>query len=187
MKIYVVGGESHYSNWIYEAIDFVGSVKEADLVIFTGGSDVSSIYYNEKQNHKTYNNKTRDDDEFHIYIDAVTSRKCMLGICRGSQFLTAMQDGGRLVQHVENHATGYVHEIEFSDGSALPITSTHHQMMYPFDIDNYELIAWSKNRLSYRYEFGPGETYLEIPMNKEPEIVFYPDTKCLAIQGHPSL
>ena len=39
MKIYVVGGDLNYANWISDK-EFVQTPEEADLVLFTGGEDV---------------------------------------------------------------------------------------------------------------------------------------------------
>lgn len=92
---------------------------------------------------------------------------------------------GKLVQHVTNH--GVQHEIEFEDGEVLNITSTHHQMCYPFDLprEDYSLIAWSKDKRSTTYLNG-NNSEKELPNDfREPEIIFYYNTNCLGIQGHP--
>ena len=76
------------------------------------------------------------------------------------------------------------HEIEFNDGERVLATSTHHQMMYPYNTA-HELIAWSSVKLSEKYEFDNNTIIDVLPKNKEPEIVFYYKTNCLAIQLHP--
>ena len=67
------------------------------------------------------------------------------------------------------------------------ITSSHHQMLYPFDLkkEYYELIAYSEFYQSKTYLNGDNE---EIELSKdflEPEIVYYKDGNSLCIQGHP--
>jgi len=85
----------------------------------------------------------------------------MVGICRGSQFLTVMS-GGRLFQDVSGHAIMGTHLIKFKDGSSLGITSTHHQMMNPFYLskNEYDLIAVSEKNRSSKYltEIGDART-----------------------------
>lgn len=181
MKIYVVGGNIRYANWI-NAHTITGNIKEAELVLFTGGSDVDPCMYGFEKNSKTFSNYERDLDEEIVMEIAIINSIPMLGICRGSQLLTALQSGGYLIQHVNNHALYGTHSIEFSTGEVFDITSTHHQMMYPFDVKNYELLAWATPKRSDIYELSDNNT---IKVEKEPEVVFYPDTKCLCVQGHP--
>ena len=192
MKILVVGGSKHYTSWIDRAIEFldekIENVKEADLLFFTGGEDVSPELYNQKKHPKTYCNKTRDDYEIKFYKEALLHGINIIGVCRGAQFLTAMQQNGCLIQHVEGHAVFSPHEILFNDGSYALATSTHHQMMWPFDVPKYELIAWASRGISDVYEFQTHtDTVSSLPGGREPEIVYYPNTKCLAIQPHPEM
>lgn len=71
----------------------------------------------------------------------------------------------------------------------INVTSTHHQMMNPYILhkDQYEIIGFSTYHQSDVYE----EVYPVSLRDKiyenfvEPEIVFYKNTKSLAIQGHP--
>lgn len=182
MRIYVVGN-NNYANWINGAL-LVDNIKESDLVLFTGGSDVDPVIYGHERNSKSYYSSRRDNQDIIIYEQARSLGKAILGICRGSQLLTALQPDGYLIQHVTNHAIGNTHPIEFSDGDLLEITSTHHQMMYPFDIANYELIAWSSPSRSTIYELSEGKT---TTVRKEPEIVYYPEVNTLAVQGHPEM
>ena len=67
------------------------------------------------------------------------------------------------------------------------MTSSHHQMLYPFDLNenDYELIAYSEFFKSSTYLNGNNEE-IELPLNfLEPEIVYYKNTNSLCIQGHP--
>lgn len=183
MKIAVIG-PTRYANWIKKA-EIVYTIKDADLVLFTGGADVFPAIYGHKKNPKSHCHIDRDNDDVLKYNEAVKLNKPMLGICRGSQFITAVQPKGYLIQHVNSHAIGGTHEIKFSDGDILHITSTHHQMMYPFDVDNHELIAWSSPSRSNVYELSGSDDIIEI--DKEPEIVYYKDTNALCVQGHPEM
>lgn len=98
-------------------------------------------------------------------------------------------NGGKLVQNVSNHATGFTHGI--TDGDKIyQITSTHHQMQYPFDLneDDYDILFASYGVESDYYE-GDGINP-NIVYGGEPEIVLYHKNglpKCLAVQGHPEM
>jgi len=189
MKIMVLGSD-HYVRWFNREFDSIPGkvefVKNADLVVFTGGADVDPRIYGHKKSKETVSSYHRDAFELLMYVEARTLNKPMLGICRGAQFLTACQPGGALVQDAKNHGVMNGHAIEFLDGSKYTISSTHHQMMYPFEVENYELLAWASPRLAPFYEYN-GDTIPALPGNLEPEIVFYPDSKALAIQGHPEM
>lgn len=161
----------------------VKSKRDIDLIVFTGGEDVNPQYYGEQLGKYTHINSNRDNKEvdcFNRFRNVVP----MLGICRGNQLLTVL-NGGKLIQHVEGH--GSTHTIKDFKGGTYKMTSTHHQMVYPFNLskDSYTLIAYSEFFKSTTYLNGDNE---EIKLDKdflEPEIVFYPNTKCLGIQGHP--
>lgn len=81
MKIYVVGGDTYYARWIENA-EITNNLKEADIVFFTGGEDVTPSYYNCKKHKTTYNNPQRDAYEKEIF-DQITSNQLVIGVCRG--------------------------------------------------------------------------------------------------------
>ena len=166
---------------------FLKNPEEADLVYFSGGEDVSPHVYNEPTHPRTYSYPKRDILEMRVYYEARLLNIPMVGVCRGGQFLTAMQPGGRLVQDVGGHSMYGLHGISIKNKPSILTTSTHHQMMYPFEVNNYELIAVSSERKSNTYSFGyeSGNEVQNLEKYGEPEIVYYPDSKCLAIQGHP--
>jgi GMP synthase-like glutamine amidotransferase len=186
MRIYGVGGEDGYANWMnLDSItdappQIVGDMTNADLVLFTGGEDVTPAFYGEPAHDYTGSNIIRDTYERSEYRRALALGKPMIGICRGSQFLCVM-NGGKLVQHQDNPR--YVHDINLFDGTSVAITSTHHQAQFPWNLpsEKFVVLGWTENMLPF-HENGMGQ---EMNPEKECEIVFYPDTKCLAIQGHP--
>lgn len=177
-KIYVVGGDFIYTNWMEGKLTQV--MEEADLVLFTGGEDVSPSLYGEPQHYTSYISKRRDIREVEEFRKARMFNKHILGICRGSQFLCVMS-GGKLVQ--DQSLQGHQHPIIVKGGRVLNITSTHHQAQFPFNLqdDEYEIIGWT-NQLSRFHKDGND---MEMNPPKECEIVYYPETKCLGIQGHP--
>jgi len=159
-----------------------------DLVLFIGGEDVEPFYYNQNKGKYTKTNSERDKVEKHMFNLLKNIPK--LGICRGAQFLTVMNKG-LLIQHTTGHTNGN-HIIEFNTFNKdlkIEMTSTHHQMMYPFNLEDskYELIAHSDYNLSNIY-LNDKNTNIKLPKNfVEPEIIYYHDTNSLCIQGHPEL
>lgn len=158
-----------------------------DLILFSGGEDVDPQYYGERPGKFTSYNTERDNIESKMFRFLNTNIP-KLGICRGAQFLTVMS-GGKLIQHVENHAIGGTHLITFDYliNKNVKMTSTHHQMMNPYSMekDEYQICAYSTKHLSPIY-FDGSDSNIELSENfLEPEVVFYPKRKALAIQGHP--
>ena len=186
MKIYVVGGANNYVNFIENA-ELVDKLEDAQLVVFTGGEDVTPSLYGCKKHPKTYNNPERDKREQAIFKKINPKKQVVYGCCRGSQFVTVM-NGGLLVQNVDSHALRSTHAI--TDGSKIyQITSTHHQMMYPFNLESgYDILFISYGNSSNIYEGDKID--FDIICNIEPEIVLYTRKdlpKCLAVQGHPEM
>lgn len=190
-KLYVVGGDETYSPWI-EAIGYkiTRRIADADLVMFTGGEDVDPALYGEQVGNYTYYNRKRDDKEADEFNIAKSLGIPCIGICRGSQFLCVM-NGGKLIQDVSGHESWHsIRTHEFYTKANAPtyvISSTHHQMQFPYNLpkEDYILLAWSEKPLSSNYLNGDNK-YMALPIGfKEAEIVWYPKTKCLAIQGHP--
>ena len=185
MKIYVVGGDNYYVNWIKDC-EITNNLNEANIVFFTGGEDVTPSMYGCKKHPTTYNNIFRDNYEKKIF-DQISNNQLAVGVCRGSQWLCCM-NGGKLIQNCDRHAIWGTHEIINKDGKSYQITSTHHQMAYPFDIDSndYEILYWANHR-STKYE---GDKIDSKKIIKEPEVTLYhikDKPKCIGIQGHPEM
>lgn len=186
-KIYVVGGANYYASKIIDS-ELVDKLEDADIVMFTGGEDVDPSLYGCKKHRSTYSNINRDMYEKEIFSQ-VSENQLVIGCCRGSQFLAVM-NGGLLVQDCDNHAIGYTHRI--SDGNKVfDITSTHHQMQYPYNLDpkDYTILYKSyDNRCSY---YAGDKINIDYLIScGEPEIVLYHKDGlpvCLAIQGHPEM
>ena len=161
----------------------VKNPKDIDLVLFTGGEDVNPAHYNENIGKHTHINSNRDKKEIDTFY-RFKGKSFLLGICRGNQLLTILS-GGKLIQHVEGHCRD--HSMVLNNGLKYNITSSHHQMLYPFDLNekDYELIGYSEYFQSNTYLNGDNEE-IELSNNfLEPEIVYYKKTNALCIQGHP--
>ena len=157
--------------------------KDIDLVLFTGGEDVNPHFYNEQIGKYTHINSNRDKKEIDTFY-RFKGKSFLLGICRGNQLLTILS-GGKLIQHVEGHCRD--HSMVLNNSLKYNITSSHHQMIYPFDLNekDYELIGYSEYFQSNTYLNGDNEE-IELSNNfLEPEIVYYKNTNALCIQGHP--
>lgn len=182
-KIYVVGRANNYANFIFN-YTLVNNINDADIVIFTGGEDVDPSLYNCAKHPSTHSNIKRDLAEKKEF-KKIRPDQLVVGICRGSQFLCVM-NGGKLIQNVTGHAIMGTHPIfEFNSSKLYEITSTHHQMQYPFSLNknNFTTLFCASERVSLEYEGSD----INVPLY-EPEIVLYHKKnmpRCLAIQGHP--
>lgn len=167
--------------------------EEIAMVVFTGGADVSPELYGAKRFHTTMTSAQRDAVEVEAFNDAHSHGVPMVGICRGAQFLCVMA-GGRLVQDVTGH-TMCTHPIQarYPRGHLvrLDVRGDHHQMQYPWDLpeDDYHILGWSPKPYSQHYAFGP-EHVIDVKeatgqLKVEPDVVWYPRIKGLAIQFHP--
>lgn len=184
-KVYVVGEAKHYADFI-TGVSLVENIEDADIVIFTGGEDVDPSMYGVKRHPQTYSNLQRDLYEKEMF-EKINPNQFVVSICRGAQFCCIM-NGGKLVQHCTGHGIFGTHSILCGD-MVYEITSTHHQMQYPFNLndEDYTLIGISYTRKSLSYE-GDGIDAINIVYKGEPEIVLYHKKgmpRCLAIQGHP--
>lgn len=158
-----------------------------DAFILWGGTDIHPSLYGEERN---VNNQApsqpsvRDLFEWNALKHCKVNNIPTIGICRGAQMQCAFA-GGKLFQHVTGHTMGD-HTMTTIDGQIMNTTSAHHQML-DLRATNHELLAWSTNKLSRIY-YGRdsiSDRSCESKQFREPEIVYFPDIKGLAIQGHP--
>ena len=190
----VVNGDSYFSPFEHLGLKFTDDQStiydrpdKIGLVVFTGGADVSPSLYGHN-NLKSYTNPLRDMEEVNIFNAAAENEIPMAGICRGAQFLCAMA-GGHLVQDITNHTSSHRLSYKDKDGNIMdspePVTSTHHQMQYPWVMEDgsFDILAWSSRPRSLNYIYD-GDGAID-KMEIEPDVVFYNDINALAIQYHP--
>lgn len=159
--------------------------EKMDCLILWGGTDIHPSFYNENHSKRsgapTFISR-RDEFEYKALLFCKKHDIPIIGICRGAQFGCAFA-GGKVIQHVTGHG-GPDHLLQTNTGEKFWSNSVHHQMMYPYNVD-HELIAWACPSNSYVYINGEDESIEEMKQLQEPEIVYFPGIRCLAIQGHP--
>lgn len=160
------------------------NIKNYDLICFGGGADIHPALYKHRNVASGVGKlpSYRDLFERHVFELAQEHKIPVLGICRGAQLVCALS-GGSLIQDVKNHA-GYDHKLITFDGKTVPMSSYHHQMMYPYKVRNHKVLAWTE-------PLSPGHyitdtTQMKVTeLQQEPEVVWFRDQNTLAIQGHP--
>ena len=151
------------------------------FLLLHGGEDIATGIYKQEPNSYTDAKEvksSRDKIEMALVNQAFKLKIPVIGICRGAQLLCAM-NGGSLFQHVENHTRS--HNVFTYKGEELITNSVHHQMMNVKET-KHEMLAWSEN-LSKIY-LGEDDQDQEHP-DVDPEVVYFPKRKALAIQPHP--
>jgi gamma-glutamyl-gamma-aminobutyrate hydrolase PuuD len=195
---------AYYSDegWPFDSLfDKVVVAKEIEdlqtndgALILWGGEDIWPGFYGQEANATVYKKtpSVRDLVEVDLLERAIEIGLPIIGICRGHQLVAATRPGGKLIQHVENHGGNY-HKMELYDGSFLTGNSIHHQMVYPWDLEEpWELLAWTYG-LSGLY-IGENEEDVQFPEKArkngsiiEPEAMWFPKIKAFTVQGHPEM
>jgi GMP synthase-like glutamine amidotransferase len=151
-----------------------------DVVLFDGGTDIDADIYNERKHPLAQKpDYMRDQTERVYFRRAQGVGAACIGVCRGAQLLCALS-GGKIIQHVTGHHGPKAHVIITSDKREILASGDHHQMMYPYDVKEYEMLAWAQGLGEYHCEYGKVAEFGE-----EPEVVWFPQTKSLCIQPHP--
>jgi GMP synthase-like glutamine amidotransferase len=162
--------------------NYVTKVEDADLVVFTGGSDVDPSYYNEPKGRYTGSGGVRDVFEMSLFQAALEANIPMFGICRGHQLICAAL-GGTLIQHVQHHSG---HTVKTYDGLAFAANSYHHQMIRPKGItDKYKVLGWVNNGSPYHLDGNNEQIVFDENETPEIEVIAYPELNIMSIQGHP--
>lgn len=168
--------------------NIMDSIEGVDAVVFWGGTDIHPSLYGEKPHRLNQQQGDepiwRDIFEWRAMLYCKANRIPMIGVCRGAQLMCAFV-GGKLIQDVTGHVggSGY-HRVMTDQGENFEVTSCHHQMMYPYDVEHV-LKAWAVPRKSMHYQGEGGRSINVMEDRLEPEIVLFPQVKGLAIQGHP--
>lgn len=178
-KVLVLQGDSYkavgaiFESRGYDVLYDTESLSQADLVVFTGGSDVSPYIYGEEPDGARGCDPVRDELERDIYNVCQDRLIPAVGICRGGQLLNVL-NGGRMIQHLGETISGDVivttavgyGDLWTGDLGEIDMLVDHHQGMIAEDSGN--VFAWN-------------EGHPEWP----DYAIFYPETKSLCFQPHP--
>lgn len=160
------------------------TIKDADLVVFLGGSDINPKLYDEKPCKGTYFHDASDDRDIKAFEEAIEHNVAMFGICRGMQFLHVMA-GGKLYQDVKNHTSSHT-IIDVTKPGMAPIraSSMHHQMCIEFDECFPIAYAEEKGRGSDYQQYGKTTSW---DRHRDLEAAAYFSIGAIAVQGHPEV
>ena len=180
MNIFIINGGRDYQNlFLNRGHAIVSDMNQADLVVFTGGEDVSPHLYDEEKHPQSYCSLERDSIESKLFNVALKLEKPMVGICRGGQFLNVMS-GGKMYQHVTNHCRSHL-LVDGELGTSVYVSSTHHQMMRP---SGDAIVVATADEGGYKEHMENG-IINRVTDEDDVEVVFYPKTRCLCFQPHP--
>ena len=200
MKTLVIGKEEDgygmlfedHGEVIHNCTPEAKHIQDVDLICFIGGNDVCPSFYG----HHTYKGTFCDEfDDLPCKFSFEMAKQLaipIVGICKGAQQLCAF-NGGALYQDVTNHSERHSMIIDPNlkyEKPEIDVTSSHHQMMDLTTITHeYLLLAWSQPRSDYYLTFPDDEVQplmWEInPLLKDPEVVYFPKYRNLAVQYHP--
>lgn len=183
-SVHIINGNSQYTSLMQNLGFEVTTMNRADILLFTGGADVTPSLYDHPQHPFTSNNFLRDKVEKELF-DTYYGLKDFIGICRGGQFLNVMH-GGTMIQHCEGHAISGTHAVvSWLDDEIYQCSSTHHQMILP--AHNGAILAYSS--LGKDKHIFDGEEFFITTTSTDVESVGYPhgDTGkyTICFQPHP--
>lgn len=165
----------------------VNNPKDADIIIWNGGEDIATSIYSEEPINRgiPFKRSNRDSTEIEMFDEYKEDpNKFLLGICRGAQLLNCL-NGGKLYQDVSGHNRSH-NMIDLRTNETVNVTSTHHQQMIVAP-NGGELIGVSSCS-SYKHNSAGTEHPVlvkDLTKGQDVEIVWYPKTRTLCIQGHP--
>ena len=114
-----------------KTIESIEEIKDFDLIVFSGGEDVTPELYGEV-NTNSYNNPKRDAFEYNILQECLKLDKKIFGVCRGHQLINAVL-GGKLNQNlIPSHRGSHLIKV-IKDNPIVDyykdklVTSMHHQ------------------------------------------------------------
>lgn len=193
LKFHVIGGDNAISRLFLDYGLTETSFKDSELMIFTGGADVSPQLYDEKPIQGTSTDEKRDEYEMNFYYDGIKAQKKAIGICRGAQFLHVL-NGYPLWQDINNHAIGGATHlsVDIPTGDYVETSSCHHQMMRVDNISDplnaFKVICTSQRstrRSSEKMFTQLSKDSKDQSYRDDIEVLWYPFVRTLCYQGHP--
>lgn len=161
------------------------TVAEADMILYTGGADISPQLYGEPTLYGTSVSHEQDKKDLLTYREGLRLDKYHVGICRGAQLL-AVLNGGKLWQDVNKHA-GPNHEvIDVLSRKRYEVSSLHHQGIV-LNKETSELLAWTDIATN---KTGSGIAWYksyDTGTSVDVEAFWCPKTRSLGVQWHPEI
>jgi gamma-glutamyl-gamma-aminobutyrate hydrolase PuuD len=190
-KVAVLYSACYYGAYPFEDMAHkVESVKDSDqmvnpdsILVIWGGADINPKLYGHPTSKTTHCYDARDTLEWACIQRAIALGIPMIGVCRGAQMMCAAA-GGFLIQDVYGHA-GRHHMVETNDGRRFMTNSIHHQMLAGLEKVDHVLLASMPQAISHKYTYKNDLVYTPPAGFKEPEMVWFPKIKAMAIQWHP--
>lgn len=189
LKVFVVPGlwvASIRGIFLEAGYDLTTKKTDADLVVWTGGADISPELYNEKSLPTTYVDAERDKFEVSMFKKFPrTGGPLKVGICRGAQLLCALS-GGSMWQDIEGH--GRIHDaMDVTTGELITVSSMHHQEMIP----PAGAVVWTKAcEAVKKIKMKEGNKYTEtnnLKLYRDVESLWIPQTESFCFQPHPEI
>lgn len=160
-------------------------IKKADLIVFTGGADISPQLYHSKKHNLTITFPTRDKKELLLLGHALRKEIPIVGICRGAQLINVALRGS-MYQHVDGHREGKLHKVrDLWTDKEFMASSSHHQMMIPHKSAEVLAVANVTRRRERYNEKGHYVFESAGKIWQDPETVIYFDNNALCFQPHP--
>ncbi len=190
LRIALSSGSNNYINWIHrgdtlaEIVDLKGMEADSALVllascdgiVFTGGEDVSPIYYGkETDSARCESNPRRDSLEFALIKAAMSMKIPVFGVCRGQQILNVALGGTLIVDIPSDHPGNIIHRcddylhcfhsVSIVEGSQVytitrtdtgMVTTNHHQAVDK-PAPGMRIVAWSADSIAEAMEWGSPE------------------------------
>lgn len=151
-------------------------IEWADVILYCGGSDLSTALYRQPRLEANTPNINVDLFEIGIYNYARKLEKIQIGICRGFQFLSVM-NGYRLLQHIDGHE-GVEHVILYDYEQEL-VNSYHHQGVTIDGIKIEEYFKFNEKDIGVQWhpELGGNSKKVFQKLLKDNFYLFYMDSK----------
>jgi putative glutamine amidotransferase len=154
--------------------------EEADVLWFTGGEDVDPSFYGEPPHPCSYSSYRRTYEEeqmLRMYPD-----KFKIGTCRGHQQFNVF-DGGKLIQHLNNHAGQNHGVVDVKDNYMFTVNSAHHQAIIPSE--HCQALLYSVPRASVMQGMGMDGSVINHENVHEVEAAYWPNMNAFGVQFHP--
>lgn len=193
IRAFIVGGDHNVlklleSDPLFEVVNGgrMPPLDAFDMVVFTGGEDISPEFYGEENKFcSTWMNHRRDLVELNIFRHTKDTHY-HFGICRGMQLL-AIAHGHKLWQDISGHQSGRGHNMTLTRGHNAGaviegVTSVHHQAIYETALNAHTIMAHEAYDQPVTARSGDGKSYT---LNAVPEAAWFEETRSFGVQGHP--